>query len=221
MKTNKSFRHMIVLGSIIALSVAAGGAFAKDKTSHKATAEAKETKAETTEKAEASAAQVLEYKLALAEDGKTYQVIMKPSATPKPDISLTGQVTIKAPHSAGFKATTVKSTVDGSNWVEASRVDAPKEDAANDYISFSFVGLQGASARNYAWQAGTEKVIFSFANEAGCVDGVSLMANSDPFNAAPNSSNTNPGNQFTNLGWGAVSENNYKGNYGDAITCAK
>lgn len=204
MKTNKSFRHLIALSGAIALAIAAGGAIAKDKTS------------------EAPATQVLSYKLALAEDGKTYQVVMKPASTPKPDISLTGQVTIKAPHDSNFKVTGLVSTVEGSNWVEASRVDAPKEDAKSDYISFSFVGLQGNSARNYGWEADKEQVIFSFQNEGGCVDGVSLMANDDPFSVSPNSANTNPGNQFTNLGWGAVSENHYTGNYGDAaITCTK
>jgi hypothetical protein len=208
MKTNKSVRHLIALTGAIAIAVAAGSAIAKDK-------------AVSTAQAEAASAQVLEYKLALAEDGKTYQVIMKPSVTPKPDISLTGQVTLKTPHDSSFKVTGMTSTVEGSNWVEASRVDAPKEDAAHDYISFSFVGSQGASARNYAWETGKEQVIFSFQNESGCVDGVSLMANDDAFNSVPNSANTNPGNQFTNLGWGSVSENHYAGNYGEAITCKK
>ena len=167
------------------------------------------------------AAKVLEYKLSLAEDGKTYQLMMKPSATPKPDLSLTGQVTLKVPHDAHFKVTNLTSPIEGSNWVEASRVEAPAEDANSDYISFSFVGLQGSSARNYAWTADKEQVIFSFENEAGCVDGVSIMANDDAFNVSPNSANTNPGNQFTNLGWGSVSDNNYKGNYGDPIACPK
>ena len=211
MKTNQSIRHFITLAGAVALAITAGSAMAKS------------TAAPDTAKAEAAAAatQILSYKLALAEDGKTYQVIMKPSVTPKPDISLTGQVTLKAPHDSSFKVTGLSSTVEGSNWVEASRVDAPKEDAKSDYISFSFVGLQGASARNYNWEAGKEQVIFSFQNEGGCVDGVALMAKDDAFNAAPNSANTNPGNQFTNLGWGSVSENHYAGNEGDAITCKK
>ncbi|HRJ51301.1 MAG TPA: cadherin [Candidatus Thiothrix moscowensis] len=192
MKTNKSFRLPSIIIGGIALFMSATSVMADA---------------------------ALEYKLALAEDGKTYQVWMKPAATPKPDISLTGQVTVKVPNKAGFTATNIKSAVEGSNWVEASRVDAPKEDASSDYISFSFVGLQGTSARNYAWEAGKELMVFSFENKNGCVDGVSLMANDDPFNASPNSANTNPGNQFTNLGWGAVSENHYKGNYGEAIAC--
>ena len=157
----------------------------------------------------------------LAEDGETYEVWMRPSENPSPDISLTGQVTLKAPSSAAFKATEVLSVVPGSDWVEASRVDAPEEDEASDYISFSFVGLQGDSAHNYKWQADEEKLVFTFRNEGGCIEGISLMAHDDPFNAKEgNSANTNPGNQFTNLGWGGVGENNFKGLYGKAISCS-
>ncbi|EIJ34140.1 hypothetical protein [Thiothrix nivea] len=163
----------------------------------------------------------LEYKLALAEDGQTYQLWMKPASTPKPDFSLTGQVTIKAPHTSNFSVTKLASGIEDVSWVEASRVDAPAEDTGHDYISFSFIGVQGNSARNYEWQQDQEKLVFSFENKNGCQEGVALMANDDPFNIETNSANTNPGNQFTNLGWGAVSENNYTGNYGETITCKK
>ncbi len=210
MKTTKSLRHALALSSALAIALTTGSLMAADT-----------AKVAKTPKAEAAATDILTYKIALAEDGKTYQVMMKPSVTPKPDISLTGQVTIKAPHDSGFAVTSLTSAVEGANWVEASRVDAPKEDAKSDYISFSFVGLQGASARNYNWEAGKEQVVFSFQNADGCVDGVSLMAKDDAFNAAPNSANTNPGNQFTNLGWGSVSDNHYAGNEGEAISCKK
>ena len=169
----------------------------------------------------ASTAQGVAFSLVLAADGKTYQVLMKPTKTPKPDISLSGQVTVKVPHQSAFKANNVVSSIAGANWVEASRVDAPKEDKAADYISFSFVGLQGSSSRNFAWTEGKERVVFSFQNEGGCVDGVALMAKDDPFNVSPNSASTNPGNYFANLGWGDISQNNYQGNYGKAIVCPK
>jgi hypothetical protein len=207
MKTNKSIYLIITLLASMALT-AGNSAVANEKIAEKT-------------KAVENPAAVLEYKLALAEDGKTYQVIMKPSATPKPDINLTAQVTIKVPHDSKFDITAIKSPIEGANWVETSRVDAPKEDAKHDYISFSYIGLQGSSARNYGWKANKENTIFSFQNKTGCVDGVSLMAMDDPFNTLSNSANTNPGNQFTNLGWGSVSENNYKGNYGDPIACKK
>lgn len=165
--------------------------------------------------------QILEYKLAMAEDGETYEVWMKPSAAPKPDISLTGQVTLKVPTETAFKAIEVASAVSGADWVEASRVNAPEEAPDFDYISFSFVGLQGNSAHNYKWVEGEEKLVFTFKNESGCIDGVSIMPNDDPFNTTEgNSANTNPGNQFTNLGWGSVSENNFKSVYGDAVSCS-
>ena len=165
--------------------------------------------------------QVLEYKLSMAEDGETYEIWMRPSEAPKPDISLTGQVTLKVPTSTVFKTTEVLSAVPGSDWVEASRVEAPEEAPDYDYVSFSFVGLQGDSAHNYQWAEDEEKLVFTFKNEGGCVDGVSLMENDDPFNAAEgNSANTNPGNQFTNLGWGMVSENNFKSVYGEAVSCS-
>lgn len=165
--------------------------------------------------------QVLAYRLALAADGKTYQVLMKPTVTPKPDLSLSGQVTIKVPHEPAFQVAQLTSAVKGAEWVEASRVNAPSEDVAHDYISFSFVGLKGGSARNFAWKANTEQLVFSFQNEGGCVNDVTLMGNADPFNVAPNSANTNPGNHFANLGWGDVSQNNYQGNDGATIKCAK
>ncbi len=202
MQTNKSAKLIFTLAASLAAGMSAQGVYASKDAAPKA-----------------DPAKVLEYKLALAEDGKTYQLIMKPEAAPKPDISLSGQVTIKVPHDSQFKVTNVNSLVKGANWVEASRIDAPAEDAKHDYISFSFVGLQGNGARNYMWKTGGEQTVFTFQNEGGCISDVSLMAANDPFNASPNSANTNPGNQFTNLGWGNVSENNYKDNYGDSITC--
>lgn len=164
---------------------------------------------------------VLSYKLALADDGKSYEVWMKPSATPKPDISLSGQLTLKVPHAAKFKPVNVVAGVEGADWIDASRVDAPKEDPQHDYISFSYIGALGNSAQNYAWTANEELLVFSFANEKGCVEGVKIMPNDDPYNVPNNSQQTNPGNQFTNLGWGAVGENNFKEVYGDSPKCLK
>lgn len=164
---------------------------------------------------------VLNYKIALADDGKSYEVWMKPSATPKPDISLSGQLTLKVPHTAKFKPVNVVAGVEDADWIEASRVDAPKEDPKHDYISFSYIGAQGNSAQNYDWTANEELLVFSFANDKGCVEGVQIMPNDDPYNVPNNSQQTNPGNQFTNLGWGAVGENNFKEVYGDSPKCLK
>lgn len=164
---------------------------------------------------------VLDYKLAIADDGKSYEVWMRPSTTPKPNINLTGQLTLKVPHQAAFKAVKVVPAIEGADWIEASRVDAPPEDPEHDYISFSFVGVSSGGAQAYPWAANQEQLVFSFANEKGCVEGVHIMPADDPFNIASNSANTNPGNQFTNLGWGAVGENNFNGVYGETPTCVK
>ena len=163
--------------------------------------------------------QVVDYKIAVSDDGKTYEVWMRPELTPSPDISLTGQVTLKVPSTVKFSAKEVVSSVEGADWIEASRVNSPEEDPEHDYISFSYIGVQGDSARSYGWKGEEEKLVFTFSNEGGCVDGISIMADDDPFNVPENSANTNPGNQFTNLGWGAVGENNFKGVYGSETKC--
>ncbi len=46
---------------------------------------------------------------------------------------------------------------------------------------------------------------------------MALLENSDPFSQLPNSVNTNPGNEFTNVGW--LGGNAYTGNYGGAVQC--
>lgn len=43
------------------------------------------------------------------------------------------------------------------------------------------------------------------------------MNNNDPFNQLPNSADTNPGNEFSNIGW--IGGNMYTGNYGTSISC--
>ncbi len=170
----------------------------------------------------AHAAPVLDYKLTVSADGSAYQVWMKPTETPKIDLSVSGQLTIKVPHKAGFKIGTVTPAIKDVTWTEASRVDAPKEDAHSDYISFSFFGLQNSNIlKKYNWEANKEQLIFSFTNEGGCVNGVSIMDAKDPFNKTDNSAHTNPGNQFANLGWGAAGENNFRQVYGDAPKCPK
>jgi hypothetical protein len=70
----------------------------------------------------------------------------------------------------------------------------------------------------FAWEANNETEVFTFKNQAACLGSATLINNTtDPFNQLPNSKNTNPGNSFTNLGWGSSSDNNYKGNYGEDV----
>ncbi|MBU1723242.1 MAG: thrombospondin type 3 repeat-containing protein, partial [Gammaproteobacteria bacterium] len=167
------------------------------------------------------AAQTLEYSIRWDTKDDRYHVFMKPTVTPTPkDMSMTGQVTILVPHASGADSFVVddpRSMVTNTTWSNDSRVDAPPEKPIADYISFSLSVIKSDA---FAWKAGEEKEVLNFRNSGACIGPVSLIENAtDPFNApvltgSNNSATTNPGNHFTNLGWGSADENNYKGNYG-------
>ena len=160
------------------------------------------------------------YRIAWNTTDQRYHVYMYPGSTPSPNLNLTSQVTLKVPHATEadrFTISQVQSNVSGVTWTESSRVDAPTEDKTADYVSFN---MNLSNADLLAWQNGTELDVFSFTNSNKCLGDVSLMDNvTDPFNTLPNSAGTNPGNQFTNMGWGSSLINNYAGNYGCAATC--
>lgn len=162
------------------------------------------------------------YSIQLNEAGNAYQIMAEPNQTPNGDISLTGQITIKVPHGADadtrFMAAEVTSHVDGIQWIESSRVNAPQENSSADYLSFSFTTANGAPNR-FQWKVGENKPLFSFKNSSGCLGEISLMDNEDPYNQQPNSVSSNPGNQFSNLGWGGLNRNHYLGNTGAAAPC--
>lgn len=165
---------------------------------------------------------VLEYTLRRDVASGIYRVFMRPTITPVQNISMTGQITLKVPHGlegGRFVTTGVQTLFSGVNWTQTSRSDAPLEDSAADYLSFSFTP-GGTTA--FPWVAGQELEIFNFrnANESGCKGSVSIMDNNDPFNSIPNSRQSNPGNQFNNVGWDGLTVNHYKGNYGSSVSCA-
>ena len=167
------------------------------------------------------AAQTLEYTIRWNSSDARYHVYMRPTTTPSPkDMSTTGQVTIVVPHISGantFTPVALKSTIANTMWADNSRADAPKENPNSDYISFS---LSYAKADAFAWKATEEKEVFSFANSSTCPGPIVIMNNdTDPFNKIPNSLNTNPGNHFTNLGWGDSGDNNFLRTYGYAADC--
>lgn len=160
------------------------------------------------------------YRIAWQSSDQRYHVYMYPGSLPVRNMSLTSQVTLKAPHSAdadSFKATDIQSALSGVIWSESSRINAPEEDASADYLSFT---MNLTNSQAFPWQEGQELEVFSFANSGACLGPVALMKNNDPFNTLPNSKDTNPGNQFANLGWGSADSNNYAGNYGCAAVCA-
>lgn len=160
------------------------------------------------------------YRVDWSSTDQRYHVYMYPGSIPSPNMSLTSQVTLKMPHASGsdsFKVTGITSAASGTNWSESSRVNAPTEDTSADYVSFT---LNVSDPKAFQWQAGKELEVFSFANGSSCLGPVTLLDNvNDPFNSLPNSKDTNPGNQFANLGWGSSDSNNYAGNYGCPAIC--
>ncbi len=153
----------------------------------------------------------MEYKIAL--NGDTYEVLMRPQGTPtEPNLTLTAQITIKVPHGTGadrFEIADFVNLTDGAEWSATSRIDAPSEDNIYDYISFT-VAFPDGDHTVFNWAEGQAVKLFTFTNSGACLGPVALMENSDPF-MAPNSANTNPGNQINVMGLG--SDNAYAGNY--------
>lgn len=162
----------------------------------------------------------VQYRIAYDAAASHYAVYMKPDSVPAPDFSVVSQVTLKVPNnsSSDFPVSYIQSNVVGAEWQLHSRIDQPVESPNASYLSFGMV-LSNGSAPVFEWEPGVERKVFTFRAEGGCRSGVSLLENSDVFNQLPNSLNTNPGNNFTNLGW--VSANNYLGNYGGAVECSK
>ncbi len=160
------------------------------------------------------------YRVNWEQTDQRYHVYMYPGSMPSPNMSLTSQVTLKMPHASGtdsFKVSNITSAVSGITWTESSRINAPKEDTTADYLSFT---MNTSNPKGFQWQDGKALEVFSFANSGTCLGEVALMNNaSDPFNSIPNSMDTNPGNQFANLGWGGSDANHYAGNYGCPASC--
>ncbi|MEN9424625.1 MAG: hypothetical protein RL122_2008 [Pseudomonadota bacterium] len=161
----------------------------------------------------------VQFRISHDASSKEYVVYMTPDTVPSPDMVLSSQVTLRVPHGIDktrFNIDTLTSAVTGIHWVNHSRVDAPVESPDADYLSFGLL-YSGGKPPPFDWQAGKEKRIFSFKSAVGCVAGVTLIDNHDPFSQLPNSANTNPGNEFSNIGW--LGGNSYTGNYGKPITC--
>ncbi len=177
-----------------------------------------------------AASEVLDYSIRWSTVDDRYHVYMRPTETPSPDKSTTGQITILVPtndaeENQPFNVNGLMNHVDGVTWTEDSPIRAPLENPAYDYFSFYFSSATHADA--FGWQAGQEVEVFSFVNSGSCLGPVTVLNNdTDPFvvpvnNGGENSEGTNPGNQFTNAGWSPVvgDTNNYRTNYGSPADC--
>jgi len=149
--------------------------------------------------------------------GDTYEVYMTPDITPDaPSLTLTAQVTIRAPHGVGanaFNVINLQSTVAGTEWSLGSRINAPAEEPTIDYLSFG-IAFPANDRGAFGWTANQEIKVFTFQNGGPCLGPLALFNNdTDPF-IDPNSAGTNPGNQITVMGIDKLDENAYIGNYG-------
>lgn len=156
------------------------------------------------------------YKVDFDNATQRYRVYMYPGSMPSPNLSLTGQLTLKVPHAASvadqFTVSDLQSAVTNVTWEVGSKVRSPSEEPTSDYLSITF---NASDNQAFTWQANKEMEVFSFTNSGSCqVGAIQIMSNSDVFNQIPNSVGTGPGNQFTNLGWGSYSDNNFAGIYG-------
>lgn len=155
----------------------------------------------------------ISFELELLSDNMTYQVSMTPDATYVfPDnLTSSGQVTIRAPHGTGdfrFETVDLTMSIDDTQWVQNTRVDAPMEAPNWDYVSFGMLSI----TESYEYQTGVQIPMFTFKNGGmACVDSIELVVNEDPF-FPPNSQNANIGNSLTVLGGGLM--NAYTSNIG-------
>lgn len=160
------------------------------------------------------------YTIRLEPDNVTYKVWMQSTtAYTQPLAQIpTAQVTVLVPHGTGANAFVVSNFQNYQSSMQfngtASRVNAPTENTAIDYLSFGFTG-----ATTFNITANTEIALFSFQNSGPCLGSLSLIVNAtDAFNNLPNSTNSNPGNAITVLAKGGDA---YSSNYGTpANACA-
>ena len=161
----------------------------------------------------------VQYRIAYDASAAQYAIYMTPDSIPAPDFSVAAQVTVKVPgimSNSDFPVENIQSNIEGASWRLHSRADKPTEAPNASYLSFGMI-LDGGTRPLFDWEPGKELKVFTFQSDSGCRSGLDLIGAADPFNQLPNSWNTNPGNNFTNLGW--VSANNYNGRYGGAVSC--
>lgn len=137
----------------------------------------------------------IQFKLQWLPDSLAWGVLATPDPGVEPSDYLiigSAQVTLVAP--SGIQFSNLKSF--SGTWEQNAYVPTPKENPNGDYISFGLVTADPPME----FRAGEETLLFTFATKSGdCPDWLYLMTNEDPFNAMPNSMNSNPGNDISVL----------------------
>jgi len=125
-----------------------------------------------------------------------FTVSLLPNQTIKSpfNTTATAQVTLKVP-TGNFKVNNLKNLIEGVEFSENGRSNAPKEAPKFDYIVF---GLTSIGTRNITYTKNTKIPLFSFTNSGECTGApIYLMDNfNDPF-YPPNSQKANVSQQIT------------------------
>jgi hypothetical protein len=156
----------------------------------------------------------IEYALRYDDATKLYEVYMRSLTTLTNSLTLTAQVTIKAPHGEGiyrFAPTALASAMAGTEWRQAQRVDAPAAAPQFDYLAFRHIPTGTADA--YTWRGGVEQVVFRFRNQGVCLGAIVLITADDPLAQPSDGSLATLGNTITIRG--LPLRNSYVGNYDD------
>lgn len=130
-----------------------------------------------------------------AKDGRfTVSLLSNQTINPPYHTTATAQVTLKVP-TGNFKITNLENLIEGVEFSQNGRSNAPNEDSAYDYIVF---GLASFGTRNIRYQKDGKIPLFSFENGGDCTgQPIALMENfTDPF-YPPNSERANVSQQIT------------------------
>lgn len=124
----------------------------------------------------------------------TVSLLSNQTINPPYHTTATAQVTLKVP-TGNFEITNLENLIEGVEFSQNGRSNAPNEDSAYDYIVF---GLASFGTRNIRYQKDGIIPLFSFENGGACTGNpVLLMENfTDPF-YPPNSERANVSQQIT------------------------
>jgi len=124
----------------------------------------------------------------------TVSLLSNQTINPPYHTTATAQVTLKVP-TGNFQVTNLENLVEGVEFSQNGRSNAPNEDSAYDYIVF---GLASFGTRNIRYQKDGIIPLFSFENGGDCTGRpIVLMENfTDPF-YPPNSERANVSQQIT------------------------
>jgi len=124
----------------------------------------------------------------------TVSILSNQTINPPYHTTATAQVTLKVP-TGNFQVTNLENLVEGVEFSQNGRSNAPNENTAYDYVVF---GLASFGTRNLRYQKDGTIPLFSFENGGDCTgQPIVLMENfTDPF-YPPNSERANVSQQIT------------------------